>query len=92
MSSVPSFAAASFFFFATASYMRFNQMYQHLNSKTEELGNVILRNGRKLQNLILKIKSLRSYFPFNMLYNRISYMYNMIKKEVLYKALCVYLS
>lgn len=44
------------FFFATASYMRFNQMYQHLNSKTEELGNVILRNGRKLQNLILKIK------------------------------------
>lgn len=31
-------------------------MYQHLNSKTEELGNVALRNGRKLQNLILKIK------------------------------------
>ena len=44
------------FFFATDSHVRFNQMYQHVNSKTEELGNVALRNGRKLQNLILKIK------------------------------------
>ena len=45
-----------------------------------------------LEYNILKGKYDLSDFIFNMLYNMISYMYNMIKKEVLYKALCAYLS